>query len=152
MESKIKNDVASNTVNKKANVNFPPAPKYPLGQFTINRTDVIFSKAGTSLLSIANQYDIPLSRLLDFNDIEQQDVLEKDQLIFLQRKRKSSENEIHVVQNGESLYDICQTEGIRYESLLELNQLEQRHGSCIWRKNLSFCQCLLQGPLATSNT
>ena len=87
--AKNKTDVAPNAVNKKADVNLPLVPKYPLGQFTINRTDVIFAKAGTSLLSIANQYDIELSRLLDFNDIEQQDVLEKDQLIFLQRKRKN---------------------------------------------------------------
>src|SRR5262249_27301372 len=124
--AKNKNDLASNAVNKIASVNFPPAPKYPPGEFTINRTDVVFSKAGTSLLAIANQYNIPLSRLLDFNDIDQQqDVLEKDQLIFLQRKRKTSENEFHVVQNGESVYDICQTEGIRYESLLELNQLNK---------------------------
>ncbi|HEX4372160.1 MAG TPA: glucosaminidase domain-containing protein [Puia sp.] len=124
--AKNKNELASNTVNKRTDVNFPPAPKYPQGQFTINRTDVIFSKSGTSLLAIANQYNIPLSRLLDFNDIEQsQDVLAKDQLIFLQRKRKTSENEFHIVQNGESLYDICQTEGIRYESLLELNQLNK---------------------------
>ncbi|HLY68559.1 MAG TPA: LysM peptidoglycan-binding domain-containing protein, partial [Puia sp.] len=123
---KIKNDVASDALNKKTSVDFPPAPKFPLGKFTLNRTDVIFSKAGTSLLSIANQYDIPLSRLLDFNDMEQsQDVLPKDQLIFLQRKRKSSENEFHIVQNGETLYDICQIEGIRYESLLEINQLSK---------------------------
>jgi LysM repeat protein len=124
--AKNKNELASNTVNKRTDVNFPPAPKYRQGQFTINRTDVIFSKSGTSLLAIANQYNIPLSRLLDFNDIEQsQDALAKDQLIYLQRKRRSCENEFHIVQNGESLYDICQTEGIRYESLLELNQLNK---------------------------
>ena len=121
---KNKNDLVANSENKKKDIDVPQAPKYPPGEFTINRTSVIFAKAGTSLLLIANQYNISLSRLLDFNDIEQQaDILEKDQLIYLQRKRKSSENEFHVVQNGESLYDICQAEGIRYESLLELNQL-----------------------------
>ena len=85
----------------------------------------MFAKAGTSLLSIADQYEIPLSHLFDFNDLDQEDVLQKDQLVFLQRKRKVGENAFHIVQNGELLYDICQTEGIRYESLLELNQLNK---------------------------
>jgi LysM repeat protein len=121
--SKNKNDLATNGLNKKNEVNFPPAPKYPPGEFTVNRTSVVFAKAGTSLLSIADQYEIPLSRLFDFNDLDQEDILQKDQLVFLQRKRKVGENIFHIVQNGESLYDISQTEGIRYESLLELNQL-----------------------------
>jgi hypothetical protein len=75
-------------------------------------------------LAIANQYNMPLSRLLDFNDLKDQDVLQKDQLLYLQRKRKVGNNEFHIVQEGETLYDICQIEGIRYESLLQLNLLK----------------------------
>jgi hypothetical protein len=104
-------------------VNFPPAPKYPDGEFAINNTKVFFAKAGTSLLSIADQYKISLSRLLDFNDLKVENVLIKDQLLFVQRKRKISDNEFHVVHAGETLYDICQSEGIRYESMVEMNQL-----------------------------
>ena len=111
---KMQNDIA---------VNLPPAPKYPDGEFVINNTKVFFAKAGTSLLSVADQHNISLSRLLDFNDLKVENVLTKDQLLFLQRKRKISGNEFHVVKDGETLYDICQSEGIRYESILELNQL-----------------------------
>lgn len=96
---------------------------YPKGEFLINNTKVIFAKSGTSLLGIAQEYDISLGRLLDFNDIKGRDVLEKDQLVFLQRKRKVSVNEFHVVQKGETLYDIAQEEGIRLESLAEYNLL-----------------------------
>jgi len=109
--------------NNDVSVNLPPAPKYPDGQFVINNTNVIFAKAGTSLLSIAEQYNLSLSRLVDFNDLKIENVLEKDQLLFLQRKRKVSDNEFHIVRKGETLYDICQQEGIRYESILEMNQL-----------------------------
>jgi LysM repeat protein len=130
LAAKNNNEIATNGFNKKTEMNLPPAPKYPPGEFTINRTNVVSAKAGTSLLSIAEQYSISLSRLLDFNDISgQPDVLSKDQLVFLQRKRKVGENEFHVVQTGESLYDICQSEGIRYESLLDLNQLS--HGMAV---------------------
>ena len=101
-----------------------PVKIYPQGEFTINNTRVIFAKSGSSLLGIAEQYDISLGRLLDFNDIKGKDVLEKSQLIFLQRKRKTSVNEFHVVRQGETLYDISQEEGIRLESLAEYNHLK----------------------------
>ena len=109
--------------NNDVSINLPPPPKYPDGQFVINNTNVIFAKAGTSLLSIAEQYNLSLGRLVDFNDLKIENVLEKDQLLFLQRKRKVSDNEFHIVRRGETLYDISQEEGIRYESVLEMNQL-----------------------------
>jgi LysM repeat protein len=98
-------------------------PSYPTGEFTINKTRVIYAKAGVSLLAVANQYDLPLSRLMDFNDLKEEDVLAKDQLLFLQRKRRTGSVEFHIVQDGETLYDICQAEGMRYQDILEMNQL-----------------------------
>ncbi len=101
----------------------PPAVSYPDGAFSINAAKVIYAKAGVSLLSLSNQYDIPLSHLLEFNDMHQEDILNADQLIFLQRKRKTGDIAFHIVQPGESVYTICQKEGIRYESILEYNGL-----------------------------
>ena len=96
---------------------------YPEGQFEINRTKVIYAQAGISLLSIANQYNVSLPRLLEFNDMKEEDVLVKGQLIFLQRKRKTGSIGFHVVREGETLYDISQSEGIRLQDMLEMNQL-----------------------------
>jgi LysM repeat protein len=101
-----------------------PVRNYPQGEFIINNTRVIFAKSGSSLLGIAQEYDISLGRLLDFNDIKGKDMLEKSQLVFLQRKRKVSVNEFHIVRLGETLYDISQEEGIRLESLTEYNHLK----------------------------
>lgn len=100
-----------------------PKITWPEGQFTINNTKVVYAKAGTALLAVAQQYDVSLRRLIDFNDLAREDVLTDGQLLFLQRKRKVGASEQHVVQTGESLYDICQMEGIRLESLLEYNHL-----------------------------
>ena len=96
---------------------------YPESEFMINRTRVVYVRAGVSLLAVAGQYDIPLGRLLEFNDMKEEDVLVKGQLIFLQRKRRTGAIEYHVVRAGESLYDICQAEGMRFEDMLEMNQL-----------------------------
>ena len=60
------------------------------------------------LLSIAQQYNIPLARIFEFNEIEETETLLKDQLIYLQRKRKTGNNEFHIVKPGETLQDIAQ--------------------------------------------
>lgn len=101
-----------------------PVKQWPSGEFSINNTKVIFAKSGASLLAIANQYSIPLRRLLDFNDMKEEDVLIEDQLVFLARKRKTGDREFHEVVRGETLYDICQEEGIRMENLVEFNHLQ----------------------------
>ena len=113
-----------------------PDPSYPQGEFQINRTKVIYVKRGVSLLSIADQYGLSLSRLLEFNDLKEEDVLVRGQLLFLQRKRKTGSIAFHVVSRGETIYDICQTEGVRYHDILEMNQLqpgiEPAVGEKIW--------------------
>jgi LysM repeat protein len=115
----ILTSAAANVTEEKA----VPKPSYPSGQFMINNTRVVFATGGTALLTIAQEYDVPLSRLLEFNDIKS-DVLGKDQLVYLQRKRKTGANEFHIVQAGETLYDVCQVEGLRLESLVEYNHLQ----------------------------
>lgn len=100
-----------------------PEIQYPNGEFSINDTKVIFVKKGTSFLSIARQHEVPLSRLFDFNDMKQAEVVEKNMLLFLQRKRKTGANEYHIVLRGETLFSISQVEAIRFESLLEYNLL-----------------------------
>jgi hypothetical protein len=100
-----------------------PEVSYPEGEFQINRTRVVYVQAGVSLLSIASRYEVPLGRLLEFNDMKEEEVLVKGQLIFLQRKRREGSIEYHVVREGEGMYNIAQAEGIRLQDLLEMNQL-----------------------------
>lgn len=76
-----------------------PAPNsaaddYPNGEFFIENTRVVYAKQGTSLLAIAQEYDIPLHRLMMFNDMKGQDVVFRDQLIFLQKKKKASRSKM----------------------------------------------------------
>jgi len=98
---------------------------YPNGIFKINQTNVVVVTKGSSFLAVANKYDISLSRLFDFNDMKPVDIATKDQLMYLQRKRKLGTDEFHVVVPDETLYDIAQYEGIRLENLLEYNPLNK---------------------------
>ncbi|OQP47237.1 hypothetical protein A4H97_06950 [Niastella yeongjuensis] len=113
-----------------------PVVEYPIGEFKINRTKVIFAKAGTSLLGIAKQFDVSLRHLLDFNEFseDEDDVLAQDQLVFVQRKRREGPQEFHIVLPGETLYDISQSEGIRLENLINLNRLQDQGEPAIGEK------------------
>ncbi len=99
-------------------------PNYPDGEFKINDTKVIYAKKGTSFLSIAEKYSIPLARIFEFNEMKTQEFVAKDQLIYIMRKRKFGLNEQHIVKPGETLADIAQVEALRLESLLEYNFLQ----------------------------
>lgn len=103
-----------------------PVRNYPAGEFRINETRVVFAKAGTPLLAVAQQYNLPLKYLLDFNDLPEVEQLIQDQLVYLQRKRRTGANAFHIVAAGETLYDIAQVQGIRLEALLQLNQLREK--------------------------
>jgi LysM repeat protein len=99
-------------------------PSYPTGEFQINETKVVFVTKGTSYLSIAQQYNLSLSRLFDFNDMREAETAMTDQLIYLQRKRKTGKADFHIVKPGETVRDIAQSEGIRLDMLLEYNWLK----------------------------
>ncbi|MBX9733678.1 MAG: glucosaminidase domain-containing protein [Chitinophagaceae bacterium] len=107
------------TSTEKSNTTLPAVP------FEMNGTKVILASAGTSLLSLANKYEIAYSRLLNFNDMDEVDILEKDQLIFLEKKPKKGMHDFHEVKAGETLFSIAQANAIRMESLLLYNNLSK---------------------------
>ncbi|MBK6937756.1 MAG: glucosaminidase domain-containing protein [Chitinophagaceae bacterium] len=109
-------------VEEKTNAG-KPSLKYPEGIFYVNDTKVIFAKKGTSYFAIASEYKIDLSKIFEFNEISQAEFALSDQLVYLQRKRKTGNEDYHIVLPGETLHDIAQQEAIRLESLQELNWL-----------------------------
>lgn len=115
------------TTNSEAGTTIPDLQpqNYPEGEFKINDTRVIFASAGSSLLAIADAYRVKLKWLYEFNELDDEtEVLEKSQLVYLQRKRRHGFNEFHICRRGETLADISQVEGIRLESLLSYNFLK----------------------------
>ena len=90
----------------------------------INGTKCVFANKGTSMLAIAMKNNISLSKLMEFNDTEEEGILNRDQYIYLHKKPKSAEREYCIVQPGETLYDIAQKNGIQLKSLKEYNDLK----------------------------
>ena len=101
----------------------PAAIVYPQGVFKINDTKVVFVPKGTPYLVIAEQHNLSLARLFDFNDLKETETAATDGLLFLARKRKRGAHEFYTVTGNETLHQIAQAEGIRLESLLQYNFL-----------------------------
>lgn len=124
----VEPSVVEVVVEKKPQVN------YPIGEFKINETRVIYITKGTPYLSIAQKFTIPVKWLYDFNDVKETEAVEQDQLIYLQRKRRTGANEFHIVAEGETMYNIAQSEGIRLEALQQLNLLTANQQPVIGEK------------------
>lgn len=109
--------------------------RYPEEAFRINDTRVVVAVAGTPLLSVAEQFGVKYRHLLEFNELsEADDIVRKDQLIFLQRKRRQGSNPFHLVTKEETLYDIAQEEAIRLDNLLAYNQLQGNEAPVVGQK------------------
>lgn len=92
---------------------------------TINGCKAIWSIKGRSLLAIATENNINLSKLLEHNDLEKDGLLEKDQYIFLNKKSKEGDKDFYILQQNETVYDAAQTNGVKLQSLFEYNNLKE---------------------------
>ncbi|MEO6820206.1 MAG: glucosaminidase domain-containing protein [Ginsengibacter sp.] len=92
---------------------------------TINGSKALFVSKGTSLLAIASQNNIKLSKLLEMNDLTNDGLLDKDGIIFLEKKKKEGNVNRVVVQNGQTLHIISQNYGVILKNLCEYNQLKE---------------------------
>jgi LysM repeat protein len=91
---------------------------------SINNTKCVIVAKGTSLLVIANMYHISLSKLMEFNDMSEEGLLDRDQPIYLQKKSRTGGQEFYIVQREETMYDIAQKNAIQLKYLLEYNNFK----------------------------
>lgn len=96
----------------------------PLKLLTINGSKCVYAAKGTSLLLIATRNQVNLGKMLAYNELAEDGVLGKAQYVFLEKKSRTGEREDHLVQPGESYYDIAQKNGIQLQYLLDYNKLD----------------------------
>lgn len=90
-----------------------------------NGIKAVFANKGTSLLALATQFDISLSKLLSYNDRKKDGLLTESQIIYLARKNKEGKQEIFELTDKQSLYDLSQSLGIQLAYLAQYNQLKE---------------------------
>lgn len=106
-----------------------PEPRnvtYPShGTFEINGRKAIYVAAGSSMIQLAKEHKIRLSRLVQYNDLPNDNPPGKAMVLFLQKKNKKGKTDYHLVAKGESMHDIAQAEGIQMRWLLRRNKMKE---------------------------
>ncbi len=108
--------------------------------YRINKTYMIIAMTGDTWESVAKQTGVSRRKLLKYNERPKDSRLAPGDVVYLQKKRtrgdKSLKGVPHVVQPGESMYDIAQHYAIRLSSLYKLNALTADYvpeaGDLIW--------------------
>ncbi len=98
-----------------------PVYNYPEGRFRINQVPVLLGKKDRSFVDIALQYNVPLYKLFEYNDIAPAILLDRDQLIFLGPKKKEGGTSFHIAKHTTNLQEISQLEGIQLKLLKAYN-------------------------------
>lgn len=78
---------------------------------------------GETLSSIAMKYDIPKSKILEFNETTNENDIQEGDIVFLDKKKSkySGSQDYYKVKEGESLYSVSQQFGIKFASLTKMN-------------------------------
>ncbi|MBN3035869.1 MAG: glucosaminidase domain-containing protein [Bacteroidales bacterium] len=105
--------------------------------FLNNNIKFIYAKKGDTFFSIAQDFAIYTWQIYKYNDLDKNDPICKGQMIYLERKKNRSESTgYHVVQPGDSMYEISQQYGVKLKRLLKYNELvpgiEPEAGRKIW--------------------
>jgi LysM repeat protein len=93
----------------------------------VNRVQCVIVEDGQTLYRVSKATGVSLRQLYKYNDFaENQEVISKGDIIYLQPKRnKSSDKKIYVVNNGNTtLRQISQIEGVKLKSLMRKNSIE----------------------------
>lgn len=102
------------------------APLHPIKQF--NKNYYVIARRGDTFKSIAKELGVSYRRLARFNEKDKDDILEQNDIVWLKKKRsnapKEYKNRMHYVKEGESMYSISQSYGIRLKSLYKMNHLK----------------------------
>lgn len=100
-----------------------------LYQFKVNDLDAVYVQKGDDLNSIADRYRKNPKKLYRYNELKGRS-LKVGQYLFLEKKantykanKDSKSPKVHIVRQGQSLYDIAQLYGIKYRKILRYNKV-----------------------------
>ena len=84
-----------------------------------NELQCIVVRSTDNLSKLSTLVDIPVKRLMKYNDLVYMGSLEAGQVLYIEPKRRRGSVKSHIVQAGETLYEISQHYGIKMKLLLK---------------------------------
>ena len=92
-----------------------------------NKNYYLYARRGDTFKSIGEEIGISYRKIAKYNERDKKDALQEGEIIWLKKKQTKAPKEykgrVHYVRQGESMYSIAQTYGIRLKSLYKLNRL-----------------------------
>lgn len=76
---------------------------------------------GETLEQVADSMNVPIRKLLEWNDLTYESVVGAGERVYVQQKRRNGQDKTYKVQSGDRLRDIAQQKGIRLERLYKIN-------------------------------
>ena len=101
--------------------NLPPHTPYLLNDIVY-----IVARQGDTMQFIADEFGISKRKLISYNDRYRRYVPKKGDIIYLGRKhwKALKPNNLHVVEDGESMHEIAQKYGVRLTRLYRMNKVD----------------------------
>lgn len=93
------------------------------GKTTLNGLKSIYVLKGVAPGVIAAKANMPLPKLLEYNDLSSDDNFKDDQWIYLEPKAKQGNRDFYTALQRETLYDISQNNGVQLSSLMQFNNM-----------------------------
>lgn len=92
--------------------------------YIANGLAYVVVREGDTFKLLGGEFDISWKKLVDYNDLHKEYVLEPGDIIYLKKKNKKAQKSytLHVVRDGESMHSISQTYGIRLKYLYKMNK------------------------------
>ena len=92
-----------------------------------NKNYYLIARRGDTFKSIGEEVDISYRKIAKYNERNKNDRLTEGEVIWLKKKQKKAPKDykgrLHYVRQGESMYSIAQSYGIRLKSLYKLNHM-----------------------------
>jgi len=92
-----------------------------------NKNYYLYARRGDTFKTIGEEIGISYRKIARYNERDRRDTLQEGEIIWLKKKQTKAPKEykgrLHYVRQGESMYSIAQTYGIRLKSLYKLNRL-----------------------------
>ena len=90
-----------------------------------NHCMMILARSGDDLPSIAKAFEIPVEKLLSFNDLKPGMKIREGDPVYIQKKKSRGVVSTHTLRKDETLWDVAQLYAIRLSNLIQKNHLKK---------------------------
>jgi LysM repeat protein len=88
-----------------------------------NNIKYVVVSSGDNIQNIAADFHMNTWQILKYNDLNQSDIINSGEVIYLQPKKNKAKSEYHVVKDGETMRSISQLYGIKLKQLYKKNNI-----------------------------